>query len=241
VQPLLILFGALFTVAVCLACGRLLLRDAVIDPGITFICGAAVLSLVVFAAAAAGVVYMPVFLGLGAVVLWAARQQAWLSHSKRARRGVVSYLFLCLFLAYFVVYLVHAMAPEISPDGTAYHLGLVAQYLREHGFHRITTNMYASLSQGVEMLFLFAFAFGKHSAAALVHLAFLLALAWQMTAYARRKGFVFAGVCAAFLVFATPRARITMLRWPPSRSRFSNCLNFGMAGAKHDCWSRPAW
>jgi hypothetical protein len=54
------------------------------------------------------------------------------------------------------------------------------------------------------MLFLFAFAFGKHSAAALVHLAFLLALVWQMVAYARRKGFAFAGVCAGFLVFASP-------------------------------------
>jgi hypothetical protein len=204
VQPLLILFGALFTVAVCLACGRLLLRDAVIDPGISFVCGAAVLSLVVFAAAAAEIVYMPVFLGLGAAVLWGAHRQTWLSHSKRARRGVVSYIFLSMFLAYFVVYFVHGMAPEISPDGTAYHLGLVAQYLREHGFHRITTNMYASLSQGVEMLFLFAFAFGKHSAAAIVHLAFLLALVWQMAAYSRRTGFAFAGACAAFLVFASP-------------------------------------
>jgi hypothetical protein len=204
VQALLILFGALFTVAVCLACGRLLFGEAVTDLGISFVSGAAVLSLAVFAVTAAGAAYPGVFLALGAGLLWSARRRPWLSNSKRARRRVVSSLFAGLFLAYFAVYFIHAMAPEISPDGTAYHLGLVARYLREHGFHRITTNMYASLSGGIEMLFLFAFAFGKHSAAALVHLAFLLALAWQMAAYGRRAGFPFAGICAAFLVFASP-------------------------------------
>jgi hypothetical protein len=54
------------------------------------------------------------------------------------------------------------------------------------------------------MLFLFAFAFGRHSAAALVHLAFLLALVWQMYRYGRESGFALAAVCAAFLVFASP-------------------------------------
>jgi hypothetical protein len=204
VQALLILFGALFTVAVCLGCGRLLLRDAVTDWGISFVCGAAILSLAVFALAAVGAVYPAVFLALGAAVLWAARRHNWFSQCKPAWRGPTSCAFLGLFLAYFVVYFVHAMAPETSPDGTAYHLSLVARYLREHGFHRITTNIYASLSQGIEMLFLFAFAFGRHSAAALVHLAFLLALVGQIVAYGRRAGFPFAGACAAFLVFASP-------------------------------------
>ena len=203
-QALLILFGALFTVAVCLACGRLLLRDTVADLGINFVCGAAIVSLAVFALAAARAVYAPVFVALGAVVLWSARRHICFSQSKGRRRGLALYAFAALFLAYFAVYFIHAMAPEISPDGTAYHLGLVGRYLREHGFHRITTNMYASLSQGIEMLFLFAFAFGRHSAAALVHLAFLLALVWQMAAYGRRAGSPFAGACAAFLVFASP-------------------------------------
>ena len=56
---------------------------------------------------------------------------------------------------------------------------VVARYWREHGFHPIVWNLYASLSEGAEMLFLFAFAFGRHSAASMVHFAFLLALAWQ--------------------------------------------------------------
>jgi 4-amino-4-deoxy-L-arabinose transferase-like glycosyltransferase len=207
VQPLLILFGALFTVAVCLACGGLLLRDAAVDIGVRFVVGAAVLSLVVFAIAAVGVVYPAVFLVMGAAVLCFARRDIFRSRDRKGAVGPRSLTLAALsllFAVWFAIYFVHAMAPEVSPDGSAYHLALVARYLREHGFHRITTNLYASLSQGIEMLFLFAFAFGRHSAAALVHFAFLLALVWQMFVYARREGFPLAGGCAAFLVFASP-------------------------------------
>jgi hypothetical protein len=110
-----------------------------------------------------------------------------------------------LLLAPFVVlYLSNAMAPEISFDGSRYHLGLVARYLREHGFHPIHDNFYAALPAGVEMLYLFAFAFGRHSAAATVHFGLLLALAWQMFAWARRAGYPLAGICAASLVFLSP-------------------------------------
>ena len=108
------------------------------------------------------------------------------------------------FAAYFILYFFNAMAPEASPDGSTYHLGLVARYLREHGFRPITWDIYANFSEGVEMLFLFAFAFGKHSAAAMVHFVFLVALSWQMVIYARRAGFPQLGACAALLVFASP-------------------------------------
>jgi hypothetical protein len=206
VQALLILFGALFTVATCLACGRLLLRGVIADNGITFVCGASILSLAVFVLAAIHAVYAPVFLvlGVGSALLGCRRASARCSPDKPIKVPPALYALLPLFVAFFVVYFVHAMAPEVSPDGTAYHLSLVARYFREHGFHPITTNIYASLSQGIELLFLFAFAFGKHSATALVHLAFLLALVWQMFAYGRRAGFPFLAACAAFLVFASP-------------------------------------
>ena len=105
---------------------------------------------------------------------------------------------------YTVLYFFNALAPEISPDGSTYHLGLVARYLREHGFHRMTNDLHASLSQAIEMLFLFAFAFGRHSAAALVHFAFLLALAAMILLYARRFDLMPAGACAALFVFASP-------------------------------------
>ncbi|PWT96803.1 MAG: hypothetical protein C5B51_32680 [Terriglobia bacterium] len=201
-QALAILFGALFTVAVCLACGRLLLRDAVRDPGIAFVSGAAILSLVVFVLCAVRIAYTPVFLGLGAVAFWLVRKEGW--RPRKSIWRIAHCAGVALFAVYGVMYFVHAMAPEASPDGAAYHLSLVSRYLREHGFQRITTNIYANLSQGVEMLFLFAFAFGRHSAAALVHLAFLPALAWQMYRYSRQAGFSLAGACAAFLVFASP-------------------------------------
>ena len=108
------------------------------------------------------------------------------------------------FAVYLVLYFANAMAPEFSYDGSRYHLGLAARYLREHGFHPITDNLCACLSQGVEMLYLFAFAFGRHSAAAMVHFTFLVALVWLMLRYARRAGFPLAGACAALLVFASP-------------------------------------
>jgi hypothetical protein len=204
VQVLPILFGAFFTVAVCVACGRSLLRETA-GWGMAFVIGAAALSLAVFLFCAAGVAYPAVFLTLGLVLLLVAgRSQAWFRKSKSSARRPIYWALLFLFALFAVVYLCYAMAPEASPDGSAYHLGLVSRYLREHGFHRITTSIYANLSQGVEMLFLFAFAFGKHSAAAMVHLAFLFALAWQMFAYSRSAGFPVAGACAAFLVFASP-------------------------------------
>src|SRR5262249_22119179 len=62
---------------------------------------------------------------------------------------------------------------------------------------------YANLSQGLEMLYLFAFAFGRHSAAAMVHFAFSLALAWSMWRCGAAPG-----ACAALLVFASPAVGI---------------------------------
>src|ERR1019366_8789946 len=108
-----------------------------------------------------------------------------------------SIVFGIAFGMFVVLYLANAMAPEMSPDGSTYHLGLVSRYLRAHGFERITTDLYANFSQGVEMLFLFAFAFGRHSAAALTHFAFLVTLPFAILSYARRFGFPVAGVCGA--------------------------------------------
>ena len=67
-----------------------------------------------------------------------------------------------------------------------------------------TSSMYANLPQGMEMLFLFAFSFGKHSAATLVHFAFLCALPWMMLSYGRRFGMVRPFVLGAMLVFLSP-------------------------------------
>ncbi len=209
VQALTILFGALFTVAVSIALGRRLF-GAELDPGIQFVAGAAVLSLVIFALCCVGVVYPLVFLAVGlASLMWgrlvtcgrvalglvgsvrlpprpsATRPQDTILPHKRVL-SIFHYLFFLTFASYFILYFFSSMAPESSFDGAGYHLSFVARYLREHGFHPVTWNLYASLSEGVEMLFLYAFAFGRHSAASMVHFVFLLSLTWQIFAYGRR-------------------------------------------------------
>jgi Dolichyl-phosphate-mannose-protein mannosyltransferase len=198
-QALAILFGALFTVAVATALGASLLRDSCEDLALRFVTGAAALSVAVFCLCAAQLAYPLVFAILGIAALYPSRD----------RKGAIVFdfhnrLLLLAFLLYFILYFFNSMAPEASFDGSRYHLALAARYLRDHGFHRIANNMYASLSQGVEMLYLWAFAFGQHSAAAMVHFAFLLALVWQMFAYGRRVGLPLAGACGALLVFASP-------------------------------------
>ena len=182
-QALAILFGAGFTVMVCLALGGIILRDASEDPGARFVTGAAGMSLLVFAVCALKLAYPAVFLAFGILCWW----------GRPPRFPRLGGALLLVFAVYFVLYFFHAMAPEASPDGAGYHLSLVARYLREHGFVRITDSFYAAFPAGVEMLFLFAFAFGRHSGAAMMHLAFLVALAWQMFHYAQRAGFPAAG------------------------------------------------
>ena len=204
-QPVAILFGAVFTGAACLALGKLLLRDACRDPGIRFVTGAAALSLLVCLLCGAGLVYRVVLLAIGLAAILGAGKTAEKKNKERWQQNRLSgVLWAAAFGIYAVLYLANAMAPEASPDGATYHLGLVSRYLDAHGFVRITDNMYAAMPGGVEMLFLFAFAFGRHSAAALVHLAFLLALAWQIFSYARWRGFPLAGAAAALLVFVSP-------------------------------------
>ena len=239
-QLLLILFGAAFACAVGLSLGGLLLGDACRDPGVRFVSGGALLSLLVCALCGAGLVYPLVFLGVGVVAIGAAVKVGRTPWSWGPPRGTdalvpppeqpgcqqadgsvgrglaqraprpphLRWLWGIAFGMYAVFYLANAMAPEISPDGSGYHLGLVGHYLREHGFVAITDNLYAAMPGGMEMLFLFAFAFGRHSAAAMVHFAFFVALAWQVFSYARRRGFPIAGACAALLVFASPVAGI---------------------------------
>jgi hypothetical protein len=171
--------------------------------------GAALLSLAVFLLCALKLARTPVFLGFGLGLIALARPKVGQAvppvSNALAKRSM---LFLIPFAFYGVIYLANSLAPEFSPDGSTYHLGLVARYFRQHGFERLTTNMYGNLSQGMEMLFLFAFAFGRHSAAATVHCLFLLTLPVLMVCYARRIGHPKAGVCAAMLVFLSPLAGI---------------------------------
>jgi hypothetical protein len=203
-----ILFGALFTVATATALGTLLLGKACADWPVRFTLGAGALSFLVLLLAASHLVYPPVFAILGAAVIVACRPwDSWPGLKRGHHLPHVSarnILLFVIFLAYFYIYFLKSIAPEVSPDGSTYHLGFTALYFREHGLCPVTWNLYASLSQGMEMLFLFAFAFGRHSAAALVHLAFLVALVWQMAIWGARHGMAWVGLCGAALVGLSP-------------------------------------
>ena len=109
-----------------------------------------------------------------------------------------------VFSAFTFLYFFNALAPESSPDGMSYHLGVVAKYQRTHGFPRITTDIYASLSEGIELLFLWAFEYGRHSAAALVHFSLFVALVFLILSYGRRIGRPTVGVAAALFTYASP-------------------------------------
>jgi hypothetical protein len=211
------LFGAIFTVAGCYAAGSLLidqlratLRHDERIP-LAFVLGAACLHLAIFGILVLHIAYWPVLAALLAGTIVAA---LWTGAWRGIRTGngktvaplskPLRMIFGSCFGAFAMVYLVNAWAPEASPDGASYHLALVARELRLHGFEPLPSNLYAMLSQGVEMLFVPAFAIGRHSAAALVHFAFTVALALAMLAYGRRLGKPWAGAAGALLTFASP-------------------------------------
>jgi hypothetical protein len=211
-QVLAILFGAAFPVVVCAAFGRILLRRLKLplyreeSALFGFLAGAALLSLATFLLCVIGAAYWSVFLVVGA----AAIGVSWNHRERAARplpdgRGSVSKsIFLLILAVLLFIYFVNALAPEISPDGSGYHLGNVARMWRRHGFVWDYHSMYSYLSQGAEMLFLVAYSIGRHSSAALVHFAFLVTLALLIICYSRRFGFPGAGLFAAVLVIASP-------------------------------------
>ncbi|MDX2181320.1 MAG: hypothetical protein SFV18_17125 [Bryobacteraceae bacterium] len=190
-----IVLGWLLTASASVACGTLFGLRVTLP--LAFVLGAPVLSLVVFLLGAAGFVFKGTFLALSLLAIGLAiRKRSWRNldpiHGERP--------FWIGFAPFTFLYLMNALAPEMSPDGMAYHLGLVARYYREHRVMAVPENMYAGLSQGIEMLFLHAFSFGRHSAAAMVHFTYLVSLALMMAH--RFPGRV--GTVAALLVYASP-------------------------------------
>lgn len=210
-----VLFGAALTVAASAAMGRALLSALRLkfrrseEAIFSFVVGSACLSSVVFLLAAVRQARRGAFLIVAAAALAAAWRWGGLRFHGEPLPALprwLKLLFAVPFALYTYFYGANAMAPEISPDGSAYHLGIVSRYVQAHGFYHITTNMYAYLSEGMEMLFLYAVPFGGYSAAALVHFAFFLALTFAIISYGKRFGFPTAGVLAAALVYFCPIA-----------------------------------
>ncbi|HEY1493171.1 MAG TPA: glycosyltransferase family 39 protein, partial [Candidatus Solibacter sp.] len=208
-----ILFGAVFTVAVSVALGQLLLERLRVTlfrweaTLIAFLAGAGCLSFGVTLLCFVHQARRGVFLWVGLAAIGTA---VWRSRRWKARRSLpaisLNWLvaFYVIFAMLFLYYFVNALAPEISPDGSGYHLGNVARVWRNHGFAWDYHSMYSYFSQGIEMLFLVAFSFGRHSAAALVHFAFLCTLPLLMVLWGRRFGYSKAALFAAIIVFASP-------------------------------------
>jgi len=176
--------------------------------------GAAAESCIVFAMLVCGVGNRAGFILLGAVCLaaywWKGRGAARLADpGVAAADRVTVYLAYAALACYAALYLINALAPEIESDAIAYHLGLTSEYVRLGRFPS-RVGFYEMLPQGLEMLFVPAFAFGRHSAAKLVHFGFLLATVPLMLGIGRRLRLP-AGVALAAVVlyFCAPMTGIT--------------------------------
>ncbi len=226
-----ILLGAGLTVVCSYLLGRTLLsRFPRVEAELTaaehalfsFAAGTACLSGLVFLLCATGLFYdASVWLLAGLIVAAAAK---WARRSPRTRPAfpqptsvIWSAALAAVALLYGGLYLIHAAAPEIRADGVAYHLGLVRRYYGAHGFPAITTNIYAYLSQGAEMLYLFAYAVGRHSAAKLVHFSLLVGGVSAMLLLARRFRVWPAGVIGAVLYACSPMVG------PVAASTYNGC------------------
>ena len=209
---LYILLGWALTVAACYACGAMLLARLRVSwsreeaLGLRFVAGAGIYSFLVFFLGIGHLYYRATFVALPVLLVLAAWRMGALAMPAERLEPLPAFWRRMLWLGapFTVLYLANAMAPEASPDGAAYHLGLVAKYYRERAMVPVTTNIYAALSQGMEMLFLSAYAVGRHSAAALVHFTYLLVLPWLLVSFGRRYGMPGAGVAAALLVYCSP-------------------------------------
>lgn len=174
--------------------------------------GAAFQSIIVFLLLEAGWANRWVFLAIGCCALAALYRirPAFLRENVVAPLDPWSrWLFGIVMLTYTVVYLICAAAPEIQPDAITYHLGLAAEYVRLGRFPA-RIGFFEVLPQGLEMLFVAAFAFGRHEAAKLVHFAFLLGTVPLMLAIGRRLGLTDrAALAAAILYLCVPVAGIS--------------------------------
>jgi hypothetical protein len=208
-----VLFGWLITVATAWSLGMLLFRKLSLvfhqweEALLAFVAGSACLSAIMFILAAARLVRRGILWALAiGIAGYAIHSGVFPLSGKpfpplpRLWRWVFGICFAVMtYVGFF-----NALAPEHSSDGMSYHLGEVLKYQQAHGFLRITTDIYSNLSQGMELVYLFAFDFGHHSAASLVHYTFLIALAFLILSYGQRIGRPDAGAAAAIFTYASP-------------------------------------
>jgi hypothetical protein len=214
IELLLAVLGACFTALASLALGFIFLRSLCVSLTrleeflFAFFSGCACFSLLIFLLTALHGAYTPVFVAAGLVAI-----AVWLKGFGHSRAGYETVapipklwlaLAIGLCLPYTLLYVSHALAPEYSYDGYMYHLALVGTYFREHHFRVIRTNMYASLPEGLEMLYLAAFSIGRHSAAATTHLLLFFATAIAIVSFGLRFQVAKAAIAAMVLFYLAP-------------------------------------
>jgi hypothetical protein len=147
-KPLTSLAGAAAVFLTIYAIGLLHSRKNPVPFEIRLALGAVWTSLLIFALLAANAVHWSIILALclaSIVAVWALRPPRKPFDKLERIPGLI-------FSAYGLWYFVNALAPETTPDGVTYHLGLVREYVRLGGFpDRIA--FYDMVPQGMEMLF----------------------------------------------------------------------------------------
>ncbi len=180
---LLVLLGALLTLAAAFSLGRALTFWRMLPFPLTLGFGAAVLSLLLFFLRLSGHAGLRGMIALG---IASAVPLVWLRMGSlgwpRLPRIVTAVL-----VAYGLFYVVQALAPETRADANVYHLMPAVESLRSGGFGD-QISFYERLPQGMENLFAMAYAVGGSSAAKLVHLALFLATFPPLIEIGRRLG-----------------------------------------------------
>jgi hypothetical protein len=197
--------GYSFATAAILGTGRAVVRrlglavSVLEELALCWIAGAALFSLAILALAAAHWIQPPVLaaLGVGGIVAgWFAPPGRRLASPIPIPPAVVSAIFLA-------VYFVAALAPSLDSDGYRYHLGFPRLYIDAGGLIPVTLDFYSAFPQGIEMLYLFALAFGGFSVANLLHWNFYCALVTGVFVTGARLSTPFAGATAALAIAAS--------------------------------------
>jgi hypothetical protein len=199
-EILSIITGAMLTVISIMAAGNLMAPNTPLPVAVRYCTGAAICSQIVFLLLACHAGYWPVYaaLSIGLTVLARFAHPPVAAADPRLPR--MPLFFRMVMIVFGVCYLINALAPEIQADATGYHLRLVSDYVRHHTF-TAKSGFYDVLPQGMEMLFVPAFAIGGGSAAKLLHFTFLIAAIPLIRELAREAGLNNSGACAAAAIF----------------------------------------
>ena len=184
-----ILAGAALTLATSYSLGWVCLHGLPAPRTAALAAGSAVLSVVIFLLLLFGIAGRLSFgvVAAAAIAMGFRARRVPLPDAPKARLDRLSAIALAMVAAPFgALYLVHTLSPGLQADAINYHLGLPAEYLRLGGRFSPRIGFHEMLPQGMEMLFLFAYAFGRESAAKLVHLAFLIASVPLLVGIGRR-------------------------------------------------------